>query len=130
MAAIISGPLLFIGIFYFFMIFIHYYTDNLEKDRQQKLKESQENYQTIFEQTKTIMVCLNKDNTIKDVNSEAQRLYNTTRLAAIGKDFFYNFVPVEEHHFLKNNLRAVFSGQKKFHFINEVATKEGLHPGQ
>ncbi len=123
--SVIKGPFAFILIFYFFIIFLHYYNDSLEQNRQQKLKESQEKYQTIFEQTKTILVCLNKDNTIKDINGEAQRLYNTTRLAAVGKDFFHSFVPIEEHHFLKNNLRAVFAGQKKFHFINEVSTKKG-----
>jgi|GEM_PF-1278322 len=123
--SVIKGPVVFIGIFYFFIIFLHYYTNHLEKTRQQELKESQENYRTIFEQTKTIMVCLNKDNTIKDLNSEAQKLYSTTRLKAVGKDFFYTFIPVEEHHFLKNNLQAVFCGQKKFHFINEVTTENG-----
>ncbi len=123
--SVIKGPFTFIVIFYFFIIFLHYYNNSLEENRQQKLKESQEKYQTIFEQTKTIMVCLNKDYTIKDLNSEAQRLYTTTRLAAVGKDFFYSFVPHEEHHFLKNNLCSVFSGQKKFHFINEVIKKNG-----
>ena len=66
-----------------------------QKMAQKALKESEQYYKTIFENTGTATIIVEADNTISLVNTEFEKLYGRSKDDIVGKRKWHEFVSEE-----------------------------------
>lgn len=82
-------------------------------------------YHTIVEYSGSVIIALTPDFRIVEFNSEAERIFGVKRKAAIGKDYFKLFVPPDDQHLLKADIKKILNGNSVRDFENTVYSKDG-----
>ncbi len=98
---------------------------NEHEKAQESLRESEEKYRSLIEQSNSAILSLSPDFAIKDFNREAENIYSIKRFAVIGKNYLQLFVPQDTQKAFKAVLNKALDGKSTVGFENEVFTKTG-----
>ena len=95
------------------------------KSAEAAVRESEQRYRSAVETVGIVLVCLSANYRVLEWNSEAERVYGTTRAKALGKNYVETFLPESIRAGVVAEIDRVLSGMPARGYENVVRSEDG-----